>query len=303
MTLGPTSAAAAGALTIYSPAPSTGPLHALNLTLAAVAAGWPGLPAVETIAIALPDSVNRIVDQFKDRRRHLPIVTTVDFRLARRGAGPVWHSYTHACDNLTFVAKLYEVGFGIQVRDPALAAPDMLRGRRLAAPPRPSAVRLLTETLLQDGWGILDQVEIVDTTPQTALEAMEKGEVDATSWNLVLPAPGGFQPTLPVEGCFLAVDQATVDRMNATNIFPLTLVHCLAGAPPLLSFAQALAAWDETEGDIVSGLLSCLASRGAGRPGLPTAIADMVDWPGLREEEIHPAARRYYADHSLRIAD
>lgn len=303
MALRPISAAVASRLTIYSPAPPTGPLHALNLTLAAVAGGWHGLPPVETVAVALPDSINGIVDRIRDRGRHLPIVTTVDFRLARQGRGPAWHSYPSANGDLKFVAKLYDVGFGIQVRDPMRAAPDMLRGCRIAAPPRPSAVRLLTETLLRDGWGILDQVEIVDATPSTALAAMENGDVDATSWNLVLPTPDGFRPTLPVDGRFLAVDGAIVDRINAANIFPLALIHCLAGGPPLLSFAQALAAWDETDGDIVSGLLSCLAaSCGANRPGLPAAVAGMVDWPDLRGEEIHLAARRFYAEQSLPVA-
>ena len=284
---------------IYSPAPPAGPLHALNLQLEAAAKGWPSLPPLETVAIALPESINGITESAADRSRHLPIVTTADFRPARLGSGPAWHAYDRPSPDLKFVAALYEVGFGIQLRPGLGTEPEALRGKRIAAPPRPSAVRLLTEVLLRDGWNMLDDVEIVDATPQGALAAFKASEVDALSWNLALPGAAHFVPMLPADGAYLAVGEAALARINAANDFTLALVPCLSGAPPLLSFAQALAAWDSTDEELVTELLACLAARGSNYAGLPHSVDAMVRWPGLTADNVHAAALRFYTVRGL----
>lgn len=295
-------ASSADTLRIYSPAPPAGPLHALNLQLEAAAAGWPALPVIETVAIALPESINMLTQTAADRSRHLPIVTTADFRPARLGSGPAWHAYDRPSPDLKFLATLYDVGFGIQVRPGAGTDAEALRGKRIAAPPRPSAVRLLTEVLLRDGWGILNEVEIIDATPQAALAAFEAGEVDALSWNLVLPGAAHFAPMLPAAGAYLAVGETALARINAANAFTLALVPCLSDAPPLLSFTQALAAWDCTDDALVTAMLACLAARGTDYPGLPDGIDAMVRWPGLAADEMHAAALRFYNDRGLTSA-
>jgi hypothetical protein len=292
-------ASPADCLRIYSPAPTAGPLHALNLQLAAAAKDWPTLPPLETVAIALPESINGITQRAGDRSRHLPIVTTADFRPARLGSGPAWHAYDRPSPDLKFVATLYDVGFGIQVRPGIGTDPEALRGKRIAAPPRPSAVRLLTEVLLRDGWDMLGDVEIVDATPQAALAAFKAGEVDALSWNLVLPGAAHFAPMLPADGEYLPVGESALARINAANDFTLALAPCLAGAPPLLSFAQALAAWDGTDDALITELLACLVARGPSYPGLPHGVEAMVRWPGLEADEMHPAALRFYTDRGL----
>lgn len=292
-------------LTIYSPAPPTNPMHGLNRQLARAAAGFPGLPPIETVAMALPESVNTIADMIPElRRSHLPIVTTADFRPSREGAGPAWHRYRRANRDLKLVATLYDVGFGIQTASASIVEPGHLRGKRIGVPPRPSAVRLLTEALLRDGWDVLDDVTFIEIQAPQVEAALASGVIDATSWNLVTPSPAGFRPMLNDElrvdrGRYLVVNQDALDRINAANPFRLALTSILPAGPRLLSFAQALAAWDDTDPSQIGALLACLESRGVEYLGLPDDAAAMTRWPDLSAPEIHPAALDFYARRGL----
>lgn len=280
-------------ITLYSPAPPATILHALNVAVRDCLVRH-GVGA-EVTALALPDSVNQVADRpMAERALHLPIVTTVDLPLARAGAGPAWHAYPRASADLKFIAKLYDVGFGVQVIDPRLSAPNDLRGRRIGAPARPSAVRLLTETLLRDGWNIFEHVTLVDLAPSQAAAALANGEVDAITWNLVTPTAEGPRPMLPAphDARFLAVTPESLARINAANTFQFDFVQSLAGQPPLLSFAQALAAWDETPAALITDILHALAADGR-------TAADMARWPALTAAGAHPAARAFYAAHNI----
>lgn len=288
-------------VTIYSPASPATPLHALNLRFAEAAAGAPGASRIEMPAVALPESVNRILAMDAvARRTHLPIMTTTDFLPARLGAGPSWHGYPQASGDLKFVAKLYDVGFGLYVMNPRVAGPDDLRGRRIGAPARPSAVRLLAETLLGDGWGVIDDVELVDMTPPEAVAALKSGAIDATAWNLALPTGSAFRPILPIEGGrYLGVDEAALARLHDANSFRLGFVDMPGGGTPLLSFAQSLAAWDATPPETVNALLVGVERFAAGAPALPGDAAAMIDWPGLAAAHIHPTALEFYCNRGL----
>ncbi|WP_350137833.1 ABC transporter substrate-binding protein [Parasphingopyxis sp.] len=294
--VGGTPAAASGPLVIYSPAPADNPLHALNTQLLALAEGDPLLAGMTVPPMALPQSINSVADADPaERHRHWPIVTTADFRPARMGAGPDWHGYDRANGDLKFVAKLYDVGFGIQPFDDAIRSPGDLRGKRIGVPPRPSAVRWLSEALLGDGWGILDDVTLVDIVPPQIAEARAAGQIDATSWNLIVPKPSGLEPVMG--GCdarYLTVDDAALERINAASDFELALLPPHAGDVRPLSFAQALAAWDGSDPRRIEAMLARLADRGSRFTGFPASIAEMRDWPGLREEEIHPVARAFW---------
>lgn len=290
------------AITIYSPAPPAGLLHALNLQLAEAVAER---VAVTMPAVALPASIDQISAlPFARRAAHLPIVTTIDFHLARRGGGPDWHDYNRANADLKLVSALYEVGFGIATTDRAIATPEDLRGKRIAAPARPSAVRLLTELLLRDGWGVLDSVELVDTTPASATAALQSGAAQATSWNLVLPGASGFAPMLPLSTAYyLPIDDRTIKRINATN--SLVLSRAAAGGKDrgLLSFMQGLAAWQHTDPFIIAALLQAIRARGRNLAGLPDTIGVMAAWPNLRGADVHPVALAFFARHGLAIAE
>jgi TRAP-type uncharacterized transport system substrate-binding protein len=288
-----------GDATVYSPAPPSTPLHRLNLDLRDAANGV----SLNVVALALPDSINTISDR-PDRALHLPIVTTADFKTARAGLGPAWHSYPRPCTDLRFVAKLYDVGLGLQTIDPRITAPQHLRGKRVGAPARPSAVRWLTEALLADGWGIADTVVVVDLPAGQAIGALKNGEIDATSWNLVMPNDIGFASMLPSPpgARFLEVDDAAIERMTAVNGFALAPISLLRGVPPLLSFAQAVAAWDSTDATLVTALLDSVERNGARFGGLPDTVSAMADWPGLTDDELHPAARAFYRARGVRIS-
>lgn len=282
----------AGQLTLYSPAPPDNPMHALNRKLGtSLAAVLPKQP--EVVAMALPQSIHHLAPlPSAVRGWHWPIMTSADFLPARAGTGPEWHAYPRACPDLTFVSALYEVGFGISRWDAAIRTPADLAGKRIAVPPRPSAVRLLAEALLHDGWGLAGQVELIDMPPGQVAGAARAGAIDATAWNLMVPGgPGMLDAALPPGARFLPVDAGALERIHAVHDFRLRTVD--VGGQPLLSFAQALAAWEESDAATIRAVLGHLA-RGIGIAGFPQSPAAMRDWPALEPEAIHPAARAWY---------
>ena len=297
---GPLARQHTSAFIILSPAPEATPLHALNGDLVAAMRARPELAGTTLRAVALPQSINELDPLLAaERARQLPIVTAPDWPLARAGTGPDWHGYPKARPDLMFVSALYEVGFGIQALTPGIAKPADLIGRRIAAPPRPSAVRMLTEALVRDGWGLEAQVTIVDAQPPQVGALLRDGQVDATSWNLILPTPTGpaamigplavtpQRPMLPVSAPELA-------RLNAANPFALTPVRL--GGVEALSFRQGLAAWRDSDSVRLAALLRAIRDN-PGRPGLPGSLVAMQDWP-LKSGEMHPVAERFYATES-----
>lgn len=282
-------------LTLYSPAPPGNPMHRLNEQFGASLAA--AMPAPRVVPVALPDSVNRLAPLPADRRaRHWPIVTTADFLLARHGRGPAWHAYPRACPDLYFVSRLYDVGVGISVWHDDICGAADLAGLRVAVPPRPSAVRLLAEALLSDGWGLAGKLTLVDMAPGGVAPAIAAGAVDATVWNLVVPggAPSGMLgDVLPRTARFLPVDADAFDRIHAAHDFRVKPTAPAADRPPLIAFTQAIAAWDESDARTVRAMLDQIAA-GTALPGFPTAPEAMRDWPALDEAAIHPAARDWY---------
>ncbi|MCI4643802.1 MAG: ABC transporter substrate-binding protein [Hyphomonadaceae bacterium] len=307
----PTPEEAAVNLVIYSPAPPQIMLHAHNSELGEILAACGAFESVETPPVALPDSINQInaLDP-AERPYHLPIVTTLDYPTARDNTAPDWHGYTRANSDLLFVASLYDVSFGVLAFSEDIQSPDDLIGKRIAVPARPSAVRWFSEALLRDGWGILDQVELIDTVPPELPAAIAEGRVDATAWNIMSETPDGFQPMiaplLDVPGAhWLGVSPETLDAVNTANPFTTELVQIEPGAIlgaqtqsettiPLLSFRQALTAWADTPDEVVAEMLGCLsqAAPGYGPGGEFKAAA--LHWPGLTDEMLHPAARAFY---------
>jgi len=251
-------------LAIYSPAPATSSLHELNCRMFERHA--------RVVAVPLPDSINSISRLPEaEKRHHLPIVTTVDFLPARDRTGPPWHAYERANQDLKLVCALYDVAFGVMAFEPG-----SLKGKKIGVPPRPSSVRVLTEALLRDGWGILDAVELVDLRPNE----IDPARVHATSWNLLTRVPEGFVPLLPnLAGRWLDVSADAIAAINGANPFKIEGVQ--VGDTTVLSFKQGLAAWDCTEDSIVLSLLQRLPEP-------------LLDWPSLSEDLLHPGAARFF---------
>lgn len=288
-------------LVLYSPAPPNIMLDTHNRSLAAQLESCEAFGTVETKPIALPDAIDEIrrVDAAV-RAYHLPIMTVLDFQTAVDGTAPDWHAYSPPVSDLKFVTALYDVAFGILVFDGNVQSPEDLRGKRIGVPARASSVRWFTEVLLRDGWGILEEVTLVDIAPPDLAGAIARGEIDATSWSIMSETPAGFLPLMPpllsVEGAhWISVDAATLDAINAASPFQTDRVEVNqivgsgeAGAN-LLSFKQGLAAWSDTPSEVVESITACLEGVDMGfGDGLHTS-ASSFDWPGLRQSDIHPA--------------
>lgn len=299
-------------LTVYSPAPPSNMLHILNLELVDVADQCASVPQLSVIPVALPNSINDINQKpDAERQYHLPIVTAVDFLTARDKTGPEWHAYDRANKDLKLVAKLYDIGFAMLAFDPSLSSPADLKGKRIGVPPRPSSIRVLSEALLRDGWGILDDVELVDLTPPQVAEALASGRIDATTWNLVRHEGEGYATLMPnlldhPSARWIGVDEKAVAAMNEKNPFVLSLSVMGPGKSgeagqgvSMLSFAQALTAWDKTDGTVIKALLGCILKQGNHNKGLNTDVKSMLAWPGLTPDLIHPAALEFYRDHNM----
>lgn len=299
-------------LTVYSPAPPSNMLHELNLELAVVADQCPEVPGLSVIPVALPDSINDIHQKpAVEQKDHLPIVTTVDFLSARDKTGPAWHGYNRANQDLKLVSVLYDIGFGVLAFDPSISSPADLKGKKIGVPPRPSSIRVLSEALLRDGWGILDEVELVDLTPPQIKEALLAGRIDATTWNLVRREGDGFRTLLPFlldhpSARWIGIDDKAVTAINKSNPFVLAATVMAPGNGgvagqdvSMLSFAQALTAWDKTDGAVIKALLGCILDQGSRHDGLPADVKGMLNWPGLTPDLLHPAAAEFYRGHGL----
>lgn len=289
-------------LVLYSPAPPNIMLDAHNRALGHKLSSCDAFSSVEVVPIALPEAIDmiRAVDT-AERPYHLPIMTVPDFQTAIDGSAPAWHAYEPAAPDLKFVTSLYDVVFGILAFDAAITSPEDLRGKRIAVPARASSVRWLTEVLLRDGWGILDEVTLVDIAPPNLPGAVQRGEIDATSWSIMSETPDGFLPMIPPllagEGVhWINVDEEVLGAINDANPFQteLTAVSTIAGVSVpeaiLLSFRQGLAAWSDTPDDVISEILSCLEGAELGFGQGSYSASDRFNWPGLDEADIHPAS-------------
>lgn len=295
-------------LTVYSPAPAKIMMHEHNVAAANLLEGCASFGRVDAPAVALPKSINDInMLQAGEKPFHLPIMTTLDFKTAIDDTAPDWHGYSRKNPDLKFVGSLYEVAYGIMVFDDSIAAPDDLRGSRIAVPARPSAVRWFSEALLSEGWGISDDVTLVPLIPPQVPEALANNEIDAVAWNIMSETPEGFRPLLPMlfaneNARWLNVDEVTLNKINAASSFTTAIVDIAAGEilagentnktpVKLLSFKQGLAAWSSTPDRVVKDIVTCLAAgkRSFGAAG--SYVDQQFDWPGLEAQDIHPGAK------------
>lgn len=296
-------------LVIYSPAPPTIMLHEHNAALGDALQTCGVAASVRVVPMALPASINAInaldpsVKPF-----HLPIVTTLDFQPAIDATAPAWHGYDKANKDLKFVGSLYEVAYGVMVFDPAIEGPADLAGKRVAVPARPSAVRWFSEVLLQEGWSLSDEVVLVDTIPPEVPGGLAEGSLDAVAWNIMSETPSGYMPLLPMligqeNARWLDVDETALGAINQGSPFSTELVRVNTARVPggdatnseeikLLSFRQALAAWESTPDDLVEGVVQCLAETDLPFGSPAGFSADQFKWPGLADDHTHKAALR-----------
>lgn len=264
-------------------------------------------------ALALPDSINQMSNYPESLKcNKIVLINSFDYVAAIKQSGPEWHSYQRPNSDLRFVANLYRAAVGIASLDPKIANPLDLKGKRIAVPPRPSAVRVLIEALLRDGWGILNDVELVDSHPAQVSDRLNRGEIDATACESVLETADGYEVTSSSSMKHMAfewieVESSAVDQMNSSHGggFKRSPVCRNDTEVGLLNFDQGLSAWQCTEPEVVFQILNVLISRGiewANRTGgVPFAIERMIDWPDLTNLTLHEGANQFYRNYGIQL--
>lgn len=272
-------------------------------------------------SLALPESVNRLSDVTPESRAsHLILVNHFDFLCAVEQKGPDWHSYDRANTDLKFVANLFGAGIGFLTANPTIKSPDDIIGKCIAVLPRPSAIRAIAEIVLRDGWGILDQVELVDDQLAPGSEGNADSKVDVHvvttietngGYKLVAPLPSGSDPSLN----WVEIDERTIDRMTvASGVTFDRLIHPLlkdCAIPPfdqgtqleagLVRFDQGLSAWNDAAPDFVAELLGLLVAE-ANRwvkdtGGVPFDVERLRNWAPLDDSYIHEGAKQFYPNY------
>jgi hypothetical protein len=307
----------------YSPAPEHTETHRYNVALADLITESDAAMTASATSLALPDSVNRLSDVAPDSKAtQLVLVNHFDFLCAVEQKGPDWHSYDRANTDLKFVANLFGSGIGFLTADPTIKSPNDLVGKRIAVLPRPSAVRAIAEIVLRDGWGILDQIELLDDRSASGSEASVSGSFDVRvvttieiqrGYKLVSTLSEGNDPSVN----WIDVDDRAIDRMTAaTGVTFDRLIHpplrdgaivpSDQGAQPevgLVRFDEGLSAWDGTAPGVVAELLGLLIAEGShwgeSTGGMPFDAKRLRNWSPLDDSYIHQGAKQFYSDNGL----
>jgi TRAP-type uncharacterized transport system substrate-binding protein len=294
------------------------PVKLLNRYHSKITASWRAVP--------LPDQIP-LIDRFPDewKKHSLPIVSSVDFMPARRGEGPSWHRYERPFKDLKFVATTSVIGFGISTFDESINRPEQLVGKTIAVMPRPSTLRVLSEAVLKDGWGIYDQVVLKEFYYPEARKALLSGEVNATFWNSAWEIEGGFQCLDPgilqeKQAHWIGMSLENVKDVNEKNPWDLHRMLLPAGSisakgpkldPPkevgLAGLSIAICAWDSTENELVYELVRFLDEMASLWPdstsGCPLSLVRMARFPGIHNELVHSGAIEYYKENRITPGD
>ena len=311
-------------LEFFSPAPlgtpglgrDIAPVTLLNTFHSRITASWRAIPA--------PDHINRIDRLPPELKKYsLPIGPSTDFIPSRLGKGPEWHGYQRAHEDLRFVACTGVVAFGAATYNPEIREPMDLFSKKIGVIPRPSSLRIMVEGILRDGWGIEDQVELVDVAPPQVKEMLLNGDIDANFWVQTWEVLNGFQ-YLDIgviearDTHWVSISLDDIDRINKKNpwkthrvLMPGGSAIGLKPAPPvdvgMAGFSTAICAWDCTEEEVVYELIRFLDEKSELWPdhtdGCPLSLARMSRFPGLSEEMVHPGAMKYYKENGIEVGE
>ncbi len=308
---------------LYSPAPGHTETHRHNVALADLITKSDVAMTACATSLAWPDSINRLSDVAPESKAaQLVLVNHFDFLCAVEQKGPDWHSYDRANTDLKFVANLFGGGIGFLTADPVIKSPNDVIGKRIYVLARPSAVRAIAEIVLRDGWGILDQVELLDGQPALGSEASAIGNGDVLLVSTI-ETQGGYKLVAPLsEGTYppmnwIDIDEQAINRMTAaTGVTFDRRVHPPLkdrahlpfdqGAEPeagLVRFDEGLSAWDGTAPGVVAKLLSLFVAEGnrwnESTGSVPFDAKRLRNWSPLDDSYIHQGAKQFYTDNGL----
>jgi TRAP-type uncharacterized transport system substrate-binding protein len=313
-------------LEFFSPAPAGNPMHSMDVAVVKLLNRYHSRISASWRSVPLPDQIP-LIDQFPDeRKKHsLPIVSSVDFMPARSGEGPSWHRYERPFKDLKFVATTSVIGFGISTFDETINTSDQLAGKTIAVIPRPSTLRVLSEAVLRDAWGIYDQVTLKESFYPEARKALLAGEVNATFWNSAWEIESGFQCLDPGilqerQAHWIGMSLKNVKDVNKKNPWGLHRMLVPAGAITakgpkldptkevgLAGLSIAICAWDSTENELVYELVRFLDEVASlwqdYTSGCHLSLARMARFPGINDKLVHSGALGYYNENRIAPGD
>lgn len=272
-------------------------------------------------AMPLPDLVYALDALPPERKKHAfqGNMPSMDFPMARQGVAT---RYDRKFTDLKFLCTVNITGRGLLTYNQEIKTPRDLIGKRIATYPPTSSMRVLSDAILRDGWGIYDQVELKVYEQRRLKEALLGGDIDAAFFAQAWEAsegkwdtPGFVAEILEAKKtCWLSISQEDADRVGRKNAWQLLRMLVPKGALPgrdnppedvaLPAYASAIVAWDITEEEVAYELVKLLAenaeswSKHTNTPLYPDRLSQ---FPGLTEDMVHPGALRYYNEHNIKI--
>ncbi|MFC1967942.1 TAXI family TRAP transporter solute-binding subunit [Chloroflexota bacterium] len=279
---------------------------------------WLRASALESLGSA--DAVHATDALRPERKKYvfIPNTTTVSQVEALMGLPPYKREFT----DLKLLATVGSDSFSFVTYDPNIKSYKDLIGKRVGTLPKTMAPWPICEALLRDAWGILDQVKLSHHKPPDYKDIMTAGVVDAvyaTAGSLLVGDKFGYPPYIMQviaarKSYWVDVSPEDIDRVREKNPWPIAQRVIAKGAlgedkPPqdtgCAVFYSFMVAWDVADDEVTYELVKFLDenaeewSRRTG--GVPGGAEFMASFPGMTEDEVHPAALRYYKEKGVKI--
>jgi TRAP-type uncharacterized transport system substrate-binding protein len=269
----------------------------------------------------LPESVHAIDGMPPERKRHAfpGFMSNMDLPMARHG---VVTRYNRKFTDMKFLCTVRVTGRGFLTYNPEIKTPKDLIGKRIAVAPPTSSMRVMSNTILRDAWGILDQVELKVHDLTSLKEALLGGEIDvafeAQAWE---GGDGRWSTTSSVmeligekQTYWLNISQEDADKVDQKNVWQLLRVAMPKGSLPgrnnppegvaIPAYVSTMVAWDTTEEEVAYELVKFLAGNAEAwseRTNMPMSLDRFLQFPGLTEDMVHPGALSFYRAHNIKI--
>lgn len=285
--------------------------------------------------IPVPDSVN-LIDEFEpEKKKHtLLFCPSTDFILARKGSGPPKHKYYREHPDLMFAGTIGRTGRTFITPFPEIAEdPQKLDGRTVGLinsmdGDHWGSPMILSLSILRDAWGIYDEVKMIQVGIPDLNDAFENGKVAAAFLGVVDICSGklnigeALSAFLKRKPCYwIPLFQTDVAKINAANDFKIGLMSIPKSSLvtpgmeiktvnrhedfTLADFCVALAAWEDTEEEVVYELLKFIVDKAAefaeAKINISTDLETLPRFPGLTKDQIHHGALRYFQEKGVAI--
>lgn len=287
-------------------------------------------------SVPVPDSVNLIDKMDPAERKHAFPFTwrPTDFYLARAASGPPKHKYDNKHPDLRFIGTISLGGETFLTPHQEFAKdPRKLAGRPVGLvhaieADHWGAPMIQSLAILKDAWGIYDKIKPVQVRMSDMGKAFATGKADAIFGGRTSYQNGKFYASdsllaLLNEKKFywIPITQEELDRTDAANGWKTRLITMPKGSlnqpdtppdivnPPeditLIGTCSALAAWQDTEDEVVYELLKFFVDNAddlaKANEYLSLDPETLSRYPGLTRDLVHSGALRYYQEQGIEI--